>query len=222
MEPRRRSRITLAAALGLVLVATSNPAGTLASEGEPLHCDRGWYAVTRSEEVVPEGVVADGADVWIAGGSLLGGGRRQAAVLHLDGERSELEQPPPPDTRDSGFMGVTATADGERLWAVGFGRETDSVVAYAARRSLGGWDVSETIRPEGANAALTDVAASREYGTWAVGFLQGPPGDQRPWVLQRRGGDWIASEPPLAEAERGTLAGVSASDAGGVLSLIHI
>lgn len=180
-------------------------------------CERGWQELLLRDDIAPEAVAAGGPDeLWIAGGSMLGGGRRQAAVLHLDGGSDELELPPAPDTRDSGFMGLTAFDDEGRLWAVGYGREVDFVAAYAARRNGSNWDVSEIIRPDGSNSALTDVASSPELGTWAAGFLQGPPGDQRPWVLERRSGDWRATELPLAEGERATLAGISASAAGGL------
>jgi hypothetical protein len=211
-------------AISLVLAALAVPSPALSPEAATASqeaaaadaCNRGWRDVELREDIVPEGVVARDDGLWIAGGSLLGGGRRQAAVLRLDGEDTELELPPPPDTRDSGFMGLAATADGEHIWAVGYGREVDYVAAYAARRGERGWGISETIRPEGFNAALTDVASAAGVGTWAAGFLQGSPGDQRPWVLQRISGDWQGSRPPIADGERATLAAISASDEGGV------
>jgi len=193
------------------------PAPMLAQPSEEsAACNRGWRDLELRADIVPEGVAGRGDELWVAGGSLQGGGRRQAAALRLDGEDAELELLPPPDTRDSGFMGLAATADGERIWAVGYGREVDYVAAYAARRGERGWGITETIRPEGFNAALTDVASSAAEGTWAAGFLQGPPGDQRPWVLQRIDGDWDASRPPIADGEGATLAAISASDEGGV------
>ena len=155
-------------------------------------------------------------DLWVAGGALLGGGRREAAVLHGLGDDAQLETPPTPEARDSGLMAIASAGPGEPIWAVGFGRETDYVAAYVTRRDDAGWGRAETIRPDGFNAALTDVGASPSYGAWAVGFLQGVPGNQLPWALALRDDGRIGSRLPIAEGERATLAGISVSDDGGI------
>jgi len=203
-------------AVGLTAVASAGNLVTFA-QNDAGACDRGWYDVELREDIAPQGVVSLGADkVWVAGGSVLGGGRRQASVLRGTDGGWEMETPPPPDTRDSGLMAIASAGADEPIWAVGFGRETDYVAAYVARRDSEDWGHTETIRPDGFNAALTDVDASPEHGTWAAGFLQGTPGDQRPWVLQLRDDDRIGSRPPLAENERATIAGISVSDEGGI------
>ena len=210
---RRFPPITLA--LGLALLAPSF-ALPVAAQDEGT-CDRGWYDVELREDIAPEGVLALRADErWVAGGAMLGGGRRQAAVLHGLGTDAELETPPPPDERDSGLMAIASAGPGEPIWAVGYGRETDYVAAYVARRDDDGWGRTETIRPDGFNATLTDVDASPAHGAWAVGFLQGTPGDQKPWALALREDGRIGSRLPIADGVRATLAGVSVSDEGGV------
>jgi len=205
----------LAPALGVALVLAALPGGPVAAQ-DAAECARGWFDVQLREDIAPEGVAALSADVvWVAGGSMLGGGRRQVAALHGDGTAWELELPTPPDTRDSGFMGIAVDTD-EDVWAVGFGRETDSIAAITAVRDDEGWTLTDTIRPGGDSATLTDVTAGTDAGTWAVGFIQGPPGEQQPWILERRGDEWTRSKPPLRDGERATLAGVSADDDGGV------
>ncbi len=211
----RRRFPALSMALGLVLTFPI-AAGPVVAD-EDVVCDRGWADVELRADIAPEGVLAFDPDKpWIAGGALLGGGRRAAAVLHGLGERAELEQPPLPDTRDSGLMAIASTGPGEPIWAVGFGRETDFVAAYVTRRDDGGWGRTETIRPDGFNAALTDVDASPQAGAWASGFLQGAPGDQRPWVVQLGEDGRTGHRLPLEDGERATLAGISVSDEGGV------
>lgn len=191
-------------------VATAQDAG-------PDACDRGWFDVDLREDIAPEGVIAfEAGDPWVAGGALLGGGRRAAAVLHGLGQEAVLEEPPLPDTRDSGLMAIASAGPGEPIWAVGFGRETDFVAAYVTRRDGDGWGRAETIRPDGFNAALTDVGASPEHGAWAVGFLQGEPGDQRPWALELRDDARTGSRLPTADGVDATLAGVSVHDEGGI------
>jgi hypothetical protein len=201
----------------LALAAAVPGAATAQDDPDANACDRGWFDVELREDIAPEGVIATAVDeLWVAGGSMLGGGRRQAAVLHREADEATLEFPPPPSTRDSGLMAIAVAGPDEPIWAVGYGREVDYVAGFATRRNGDNWDLSETIRPEDANATLTDVTASLTHGVWAAGFLQGPPGEQRPWVLERRSGDWLASEPPLAGAERATLAGVSVATDGRV------
>lgn len=212
MTPDRPSARRLALGLCALLsfAAAAPGAAAAADEATTDACDRGWFDVDLREDITPEGVVATTADeLWVAGGSMLGGGRRQAAVLHREAGEATLEFPPPPSTRDSGLMAIAMAGPDDPIWAVGYGREVDYVAGFATRRNVDNWDLSETIRPEDANATLTDVAASSTHGVWAAGFLQGPPGEQRPWVLERRSGDWLASEPPLTGGERATLAGVS-------------
>ena len=209
----RRSLVVLLT--GLLATAVLPPASVAAHED--VVCDLGWFEVQLREDIAPEGVIAfDPDEPWIAGGTMLGGGRRSAAVLHGLGDDAVLEEPPLPDTRDSGLMAIGGAGPDEPLWAVGFGRETDYVAAYVARRDEDGWGRTETIRPEDFNAALTDVDADLESGAWAAGFLQGQPGDQRPWVLELREDGRTGSRPPLADDERATLAGISVSDEGGV------
>ena len=209
----RRSLVVLLT--GLLATAVLPPASVAAHED--VVCDLGWFEVQLREDIAPEGVIAfDPDEPWIAGGTMLGGGRRSAAVLHGLGDDAVLEEPPLPDTRDSGLMAIGGAGPGEPLWAVGFGRETDYVAAYVARRDEDGWGRTETIRPTDFNAALTDVDADLESGAWAAGFLQGQPGDQRPWVLELREDGRTGSRPPLADGERATLAGISVSDEGGV------
>ena len=214
MDTMRLRRAT-ATVLAGVLASAIMPAATTAQNGDA--CDRGWYDVERREDIAPESVIAfERADPWIAGGALLGGGRRAAAVLHGLGQDAVLEEPPLPDTRDSGFMAIAAAGPDEPIWAVGFGRETDFVAAYVARRDSDGWGRAETIRPDGFNAALTDVGASPSQGTWAVGFLQGVPGEQRPWALELREDGRTGSRLPIADGVDATLAGVSVHDDGGI------
>lgn len=206
----------LAISVGIAL-ATPTLAGPAVAQDVAAECDRGWYEVERREDIAPEGIVIVEPDMpWIAGGAMLGGGRRAAAVLRGLGRDAVLEEPPLPDTRDSGLMAIASAGPDEPIWAVGFGRETDFVAAYLTRRDDDGWGRSESIRPDGFNAALTDVDASAERGAWAAGFLQGAPGDQRPWVLRLREDGRDAFRPPLAEGERATLAGISVSNDGGV------
>ena len=206
----------LAMALGMALLAPSLALPAAAQDGGGA-CDRGWYDVELREDIEPEGILALGPDeLWLAGGAMLGGGRRQAAVLHRLGDDADLELPPPPEERDSGLMAIASAGPGEPIWAVGYARETDYVAAYVARRDDAGWGRAETIQPDGFNAALSDVDASPAYGAWAVGFLQGVPGDQRPWALALRDDGRIGSRLPIAEGARATLAGVSVSDEGGV------
>lgn len=209
----RRDRI-LALSIGLALLS---PSGAAVAQDGPAVCDRGWFDVERREDIAPEGVIAfEPDDPWIAGGAMLGGGRRAAAVLHGLGDDAVLEEPPLPETRDSGLMAIAAAGADAPIWAVGFGRETDYVAAYVARRDDTGWGRTETIRPDGFNATLTDVGASLAHGAWAAGFLQGEPGDQRPWVVELREDGREGSRLPLADGERATLAGISVSDDGGV------
>ncbi|MEX1295945.1 MAG: VCBS repeat-containing protein [Candidatus Limnocylindrales bacterium] len=206
----------LAISVGIAL-ATPTLAGPAIAQHEPGACDRGWFDVERREDIAPEGVIAFEQDApWVAGGAMLGGGRRAAAVLRGLGEDAVLEEPPLPDTRDSGLMAIAAAGPDEPIWAVGFGRETDFVAAYVTRRDGDGWSLAETIRPDDFNAALTDVDASPDRGAWAAGFLQGRPGDQRPWAVQLREDGRESYRPPLADGERATLAGISVSDEGGV------
>ena len=202
--------------IAALLAALVLPPTTVVAH-EEIICDRGWFEVQLHEDIAPEGVVAFEPDEpWIAGGTVLGGGRRSAAVLHGHSDEAVLEQPPLPDTRDSGLMAIAGAGPDEPLWAVGFGRETDFVAAYVARRNEDGWGRTETIRPDGFNAALTDVDADIDAGVWAAGFLQGEPGDQRPWVLELRENDRTGHRLPLEDGERATLAGISVSDEGGV------
>ena len=211
---RRRSHV-LPAVLVAVLLASTVTIPTIAQED--VVCVRGWFDVQLSEDIAPEGVIAFTPDEpWIAGGTLFGGGRRAAAVLHGRGDDAVLEQPPLPEMRDSGLMAIGAAGPDEPLWAVGFGRETDFVAAYVARRDDDGWGRTETIRPDGFSAALTDIDADIDAGVWAAGFLQGEPGDQRPWVLELREDGRTGHRLPLDDGERATLAGISADDEGGV------
>ncbi len=205
----------IALALGVVLLA---PSLAVPVAAEPyVACDGGWYDVELREDIAPEGILAlEPDEPWLAGGAMLGGGRRQAAVLHGLGDGAELELPSPPEERDSGLMAIASAGPGEPIWAVGYARETDYVAAYVARRDDAGWGRAETIQPDGFNAALSDVDASPAYGAWAVGFLQGEPGDQRPWALALRDDGRVGSRLPIAEGTRATLAGVSVSDEGGV------
>ena len=211
---RRFPAITLA--LGLVLLAPSLSV-SVAAQDDADACERGWYDVELREDIAPEGIVAPvGGAPWIAGGAMLGGGRRAAAVLHGLGDDAVLETPPLPDERDSGLMAIASAGSDQPVWAVGFARETDYVAAYVTRRDQDGWGRMETLRPDGFNAALTDVDAAPGQGAWAAGFLQGEPGDQRPWVLKLTEDGRSSSRPPLADGERATLAGISVSDEGGI------
>ena len=207
----------LALSAGLTLAAASVPFAAAAQDpAADAVCDRGWTDLELRDDIAPEGVATSAPDeVWIAGGSLLGGGLRQASVLHGVGESAELELPPTPDTRDTGLMAIATAGPGEPVWAVGFARETDFVTAYATRRTDAGWELLPTPEPKGFNAALTDVAA-RGSAVWAAGFVQGQPGDQRPWALEWRADHWRGETLPLAAGERATLSSVSISDDGQV------
>ena len=210
---RRFPAISLALCLALL---TPSLTVSVAAQDDGT-CDRGWDDVELRADIAPEGVFAFAPDdPWIAGGAMLGGGRRAAVVLRGLGDDAVLETPPPPEERDSGLMAIASAGSDEPIWAVGYARETDYVAAYLARRDEDGWGRSETIRPDGFNAALTDVDVSPARGAWAAGFLQGEPGDQRPWVLELTEDGKTGSRPPLADGERATLAGISVSDAGGV------
>ena len=215
----RSPRLLLALALsaGTTLAAASVPFAAAAQDpAADAVCDRGWTDLELRDDIAPEGVATSAPDeVWIAGGSLLGGGLRQASVLHGVGESAELELPPTPDTRDTGLMAIATAGPGEPVWAVGFARETDFVTAYATRRTDAGWELLATPEPKGFNAALTDVAASGS-AVWAAGFVQGQPGDQRPWALEWRADHWRGETLPLAVGERATLSSVSISDDGQV------
>ena len=212
MTGRRFPAITLA--LGLALLGPSLSASVAAQDDGT--CDRGWYDVELREDITPEGIIAlEADDPWIAGGAMLGGGRRAAAVLHGLGDEAVLETPPLPDERDSGLMAIASAGSGQPIWAVGFARETDYVAAYVTRRDQDGWGRMETLRPDGFNAALTDVDAAPGQGAWAAGFLQGQPGEQHPWVLELTEDGRTGSRPPLVDGERATLAGISVSEEGG-------
>ncbi len=207
----------LAPTLALAVALTALPAAGLAQDVEAPTCEAGWSDLEWREDIAPETVaVLSPQEVWVGGGSMLGGGRRQAVALHgSDGEWT-LELPPQPDTRDSGFMGIASAGPGDRVWAVGFARETDYVAAITAVRDDKGWKLTNTMRPGGDSATLTDVAADPEAGVWAVGFIQGPPGQQQPWILERSGGEWERSRPPIEAGERATLAAISAAADAGV------
>ncbi len=208
--------------LGLVLMvalsalATGSAASPVAAQ-EATDCDRGWFDVELREDIAPEEVVALAEDeIWVAGGAMLGGGRRQAVTLHGDADSWDLQVPPGPDERDTGFMGIAAAGPGQDVWAVGYAREVDYVSAMTAVRREGGWHLTDVMRPGGEGATLVDVDAAPGAGVWAAGFIQGPPGDQRAWMLERVNDGWEASQPPLGDGERATLAGLSVSDEGGV------
>ena len=189
----------------------------IASAQDTTDCDRGWRDVEVRDDIAAEGVaLLSPEEVWVAGGSMLGGGRREASVLHGSGETWELELSPQPDMRDASFMGIASAGPGEDVWAVGYGRDVDQFEAITAVRDGDGWQLTDALQPDGNSATLVDVGAAPGEGIWAAGFIQGRPGQQRPWVLERADGKWRDSLLPLADGERATLAGISVSDQGGV------
>ena len=124
---RRFPALTLA--LGLALLAPSL-AGVRSPRRTSGACDRGWFDVELREDIAPEGIVASrGCDLGRRRGHARWR-RRAAAVLHGLGDDAELETPPLPDERDSGFMAIASAGSDEPVWAVGFARETDYVAAY--------------------------------------------------------------------------------------------
>ncbi len=214
MDASGITRRLLAAVATAVMLASPTLTTTAAAVTPAGACVDGFDKVAVTKQILPEDVhAASASKAIVAGGASLSGGRKSARIMRFqDGRWKNLS------TRQLGIDAGYVALGGNRtsgLWAAGYWQTNTRMSPLLARQASDASWTRKSVPAPGHSSVLTDVSAHKRSAVWAVGYRLDQPGTHRPLAMRWDGKRWSVRNPLLKAGERGLLAGVSNTAAGG-------